>query len=1173
MTEQIRTYYGMSLQGESSDSSTLYSYTQYMEREQKYVSSERFDKDRAYWLGKFQTLPESFLIKSTEDIKGSRKRFFLDESLSDSIKAFVASHKCSINTFFTALMLIYLYKTTRQDDLIIGTLVLNRSGIKEKQMMGMFTSTIPFRTQIAGNEKAAQFLSRINKELRECYFHQKFPYDLLLNELNLHQKGYEQLFQFCVNYYNTKLVNDWDGIAVENEEFYSGYQTYSLQLVIKDWLDTGKLELEFDYKTGDYTEAAIWAMYRQMVVLSEQIMERRGDIPVCELDLITESEKKRLLYDWNKTGTRYPKEKPIHQLFMEQAAKTPERIATIFEGKTLTYRQMDELSNRLARTLHQKGIGQHSLVGLLANHSLEVLISILAVLKTGAAYLPIDPSYPVERIRYLLGDSGTTLLLTNLDVPVVLAFSGELIRIDYPESYHDNSGELGISVSPQDAAYIIYTSGSTGKPKGAIIRHQGLVNYVWWAKNTYLGDQDEVVAFYSSLAFDLTVTSIFVPLINGNTIAVYQNKNDEFVLETIMQEGLAHVVKLTPAHLSLIKQRDNSRTSVRKLIVGGENLKTTLASEIEESFHGRVTIFNEYGPTETVVGCMIHQFDRERDHGGSVPIGRPIDNTQIYLLDEALQPMPIGVKGEIYISGDGVAAGYANRPELTRERFVDNPFISGTKMYRTGDIGLHLASGVLEYIGRIDSQIKIRGYRIELGEIENSLSQLDGVHESIVVDCHDEQGKIALAAYLVTKRPMTSVELRQGLLQKLPAYLLPDYIVFVDSLPMTANGKINRNALPDPRLAATEPQGGWKSSEKTDKLLAVMREVLQTDEIGLQDSFYQLGGDSIKAIQISSKLYDAGLNLKVKDILTYLIIGEMAIVMEQASIQAPQQAAIGWVKPTPISEWFFSRDFANPHYYNQSVTVSVHQRFSTEHIKQALTDVVRHHDALRIRYDSESKRLSYDPTLLEAEMELEVISQGHLEDSQQEAHFREQALACKSGLHITDGPMLKGLLYQTRGGHHLLFLTAHHLVIDAVSWQILLEDIKRSLLARADGQSVLLPPKTHSYQAWAEELEEYSLGRVQEELGFWQEMLDVRQPCFDPDFNRGPNTQAICQTAARELSPDETNKLLLAANEAYHTRPLELLLTALASTVQAFSGRNVRDRAGRPRARTFEGAC
>ncbi|HEX3043334.1 MAG TPA: amino acid adenylation domain-containing protein, partial [Bacillota bacterium] len=727
--EQVYGVYQKLLAGEAVPAESEPSYLEYISSEQNYLNSERFLKDRTFWMEKFRDLPEPVFTQSSENLAGRRVAYQLDNALSERIRGFITSRKCSLNTFYTSLFLIYLSKFSGQEDLIIGTPVLNRAGRKERSMFGMFTSTMPFRFFVDPLLSASKMLEAVNQELAGYYFHQKYPYDLFFQDLELKKKGYDSLFQVCVNYYNTKFDAVVNGEVVRNSELYNGNQFYSFQMIIKEWLGEGQITLEFDYKPDLYTGEQVDRIFTYLLQLTEQILADPSGT-VKRLEMLPEAEKNRQVHVFNSTERDYPKGQTIIQLFEAQCAQTPTKPAVSFGELHLTYRELNRLANGLANELKMKGVVQNSIVGLLVNHSLETLIAILAVLKAGAAYLPIDPAYPSDRIEYMLVDSGCRVLLTNcLDslggVDLKTIFTGEVVPLVYDELPLGEDQNLKPTYGPRDPVYLIYTSGSTGKPKGVIIEHQGLVNYIWWARKVYVKGPEDVFALYSSLSFDLTVTSIFTPLVGGNRIIIYRDDGPEYVLYRIMKENQATIVKLTPSHLSLIKDQENRHSVVRCFIVGGEDLKVNLANAIYQSFGGKIEIYNEYGPTETVVGCMIHLFDPAEDTQVSVPIGIPADNVQIYLLASDLSLLPPGAAGEMYISGDGVARGYLNRPELTAEKFVSNPFISVSdgvfhvetappqegihetslqktpqrRMYRTGDLARFLDNGKIEYLG------------------------------------------------------------------------------------------------------------------------------------------------------------------------------------------------------------------------------------------------------------------------------------------------------------------------------------------------------------------------------------------------------------------------------------------------------------------------------------------
>ncbi|OYD09093.1 non-ribosomal peptide synthetase [Paludifilum halophilum] len=1159
LTDQIHDFYMKLQKNEPIREEPAFTYMDYLQKEQTYLRSHRCRKDKNFWNRKFSVLPERFLHKSSEDLSGKRRRFQLDGDRSRTIRRFAEANGCSLNTLFVSLMLLYLNKVTQENDLILGIPVLNRSGVKEKKMVGMFTSTMPFRASLDDNQAPEELIRQVNRDLMQCFLHQKYPYDLLVQDLELNQKGYDQLFQVCVNYYNTKLIDEIDGMSMENVEFYNGSQIYSLQLVVKEWSNTGRIDLYYDYKRKDYTDSDIERMHDHMMHLLEQMLGNPRQ-SIRDLQLLTEGEQKRYLYELNRTEADYPKDQVIQQLFEEQVARTPDRIAVESGAERLTYRQLDRRSNQLARLLRAKGVGRDGVVGLLARHSPDMVAAILAVIKAGGAYVPIDPEYPDERIQFILEDSRTSVLLTNLPLPADVSFSGDVIRFDDPGVYTGDSSTLELINQPADLVYMIYTSGSTGLPKGTQIEHQGLVNYIWWARTSYVKGTDDAFALYSSIAFDLTVTSIFTPLISGVKVVVYAEDGESFVLRKILNDKKATVVKLTPAHLSLLSEEELKDATVRRFIVGGDDLKTSLARKIDRASGGRMEVFNEYGPTETVVGCMIHRFNREQDTRSSVSLGFPIQNVQIYLLDPQWQPVPAGTAGEIYISGDGVARGYWNRPELQRERFVENPFIPGRRMYKTGDLAVRLPNDELEYIGRSDFQVKIRGYRIELGEIESQLLSYDGITDAVVIDRKDEQGKKQLVAYIVGRQACNAFELRRYLSGRLPSYMIPASFVSLDALPLSPNGKVDRNALPSPESQEGQLEAKVHSDEELEAvLIRVIAETLGVTQVKADDNFYLLGGDSIKAIQIVSKLQEHGFHLKTKDVLTYPVIRELGAVVERRRqrVEQPQVPVEGYVKRTPISAWFFAQRFTHPHHWHQSLLLDLKRPLDPGDLSRMMDRLIRHHDSLRLRYDPAEGKLFYHSDMLDEGAPVTVYDLSSLTEEEQKREVERIGEEVKKQTDLEKGPLFQAVLFQQGSQGQRLLLTAHHLLVDGVSWRVIMEDLAMLWQGIRKGEPLHLPSKTRSFQDFAEALEAYGRSRmIQEEIPYWQTAVEKITTAFPPDDHQGAETVADGMTVSRELGEERTKNLLGPAHRAYHTQPNDLLLTALARTCQILTGQN-----------------
>ncbi|UNK15980.1 amino acid adenylation domain-containing protein [Paenibacillus sp. N3/727] len=1147
-TSQIAEFYTKLLHGESINTAPEPpSYFEYVQEEKTYLTSPRFSKSKQYWHDKFKMIPEGVTQASVSSTEGRRYTLQLNVALSQRIQSWANEAGISLNTFFVLAYLIYTYKTTQQRDLVVGTPVLNRSGKKEKSMYGMFTSTMPFRYELDTEATTRDTLRAVQKGLMECYFHQRYPYDLLAQELELKKKGYDQLFHTSINYYNTKLQTSLNGIPIENVEFYSGHQLYELQIVIKHWSADGGLTLDYDYRLDTYQAEQIEELSRRMLLVIEQMLDK-PQAAIKSITLLTAAEQHRELYDFNQTNVSYPKDQTVLQLFEEQARLNSESTAIVYEQEQWTYRQLNEQANRLAHFLIQKGTTRESIVGLWMQHSIEAVVAILGVMKAGGTYLPIDPAYPEERIRYMLEDSGAQLVMTNLSDAGLMEYPGEIIAYSDLSLDGLDSSNVNHVHEPRDLAYIIYTSGSTGRPKGAMIEHRGLTNYIWWAKKVYVRDSIPTFPLYSSLAFDLTVTSIFTPLICGGRIIVYRDNGDEFILYRIMRDNASTIVKLTPAHLALLKERDNSRSSVGRFIVGGEDLKTSLAKEITDSFGGAIEIYNEYGPTETVVGCMIHLYNPLEDKRVSVPIGIPADNVMLYILDQDQNPVMPGAIGELYITGDGVAKGYLHRKELTQERFLYNPFVPGTRMYRTGDLVKRLADGKIEYIGRVDHQVKIRGYRIETGEIEKAITQHEAISDTVVIDRENDRLGKYLCAYIVKHANIEVRDLKQHLSLTLPAYMVPAAFVELDDIPLTINGKVNRALLPEPDFTLMQENGHAAARSRNESdLIEVIIGVLQLERVGIYDHFYDLGGDSIKAIQVSSRMNRFGYSLKVRDILENPIIEQMALRLEPVKHvnTYSQERSEGKVAPWAIISWFFEQQLEQPEYYHQSVLLELKADVDADIVRTILLRLVEHHDGLRLQVNINTQELVYH-NLADRMMLFQSISLAEVDDHTQIVRMAEISETFKSQFHLRDTILIGCCLFDLGRNGKRLLITAHHLVIDGVSWRILLEDMAESLSSYVRGEEYLLPSKTASLKMWSDALSRYSV--TEQEQQYWEDSVAAIRP-IPTDHSDDAALMSSSNTQEHVFTPEETGSLIYECHQAYGTKPLDLLIAALTHAI------------------------
>ncbi|WP_025679973.1 non-ribosomal peptide synthetase [Paenibacillus massiliensis] len=1184
LTTQISSSYEMLCQGLTHDASDqlslLPSYREHIARERAYLQSERHRKDKLFWQNLFAETSEMWTETASSSPTGQRLTYIIDSHTSGVIRECANCCGVSLNVLFVFLYLVYCNKITGHTDIVLGTPVLNRSGRQEKSMCGMFTNAMPCRFVLDETSTAQETLQSISRQLAAFYRHQQYPYEQIVRDLELHSRGIRGLYGACVNYYNNRLSIRMNDHTVENLEFYNGYQPYALQWIIREWYEQGELSFDIDFQTAIYQESDIHVMYKGVCALIEQ-WAANPYVRLDQMDLLLEVDRQTVLEQFNdiqKPDRADGSAATVIERIDQQARRTPDRIAVRQNGRCLSYLQLYEASNQLAQWLRKKIGHRQAIVAVCCTHSFDMVIAILAVLKAGAAYLPMDPQSPLERLGWMLREASCELLLTNCAhgqaagaaveaVQVIDLASHQTFRTESsaaPEAYPDES----------DLAYIMYTSGSTGQPKGVMIEHRSLLNYIEWANDTYTTEEEEVFALYTSIAFDLTVTSIFTPLIAGHQIDIYDpyEADADFVLYRVVQSGEATVLKLTPSHLALLRHVQNGPGRLRTLIVGGEALPSALCESLGKEWLEQVHIFNEYGPTEATVGCMIHRYDPTCPLT-TVPIGTPARGMQIYVLDRHLHPVPTGVKGQIYIAGEGVARGYLHQPELTYTAFIANPFRQGTVMYATGDVGMYLNPAMagndgtscvqsqellLMYCGRADRQLKVRGHRVEPAEIERHLLQQPEIRQAVVVLRNiSGQEREVLCAYIVRQADhhgdsLTPPELQDCLRMELPEYMIPSFIITVDQMPLTLNGKLSLEALPLPELGDLQPLlpgNGNNLTPEEQALLAGMRDIMRQDSIQLEDDFYALGGDSIIAIQVTAAVRDRGYGLHTSDILQHPHLRDLARYMTRTQAEhIGQQPRTGDIKPTPMSVWFFAQSLPNPEHYNQSVLLHFKKPVTTTQLEAVWLKLVQHHDALRINYNLSRGTLFYNEKHLAATGIIEQVNLLGLSRAAQQSEMNRIASAMKSGFELTDSLLIRGCFFLLQPRELRLLVSAHHLTVDAVSWRILLEDVQLLLQQLSNGLPMQLPAKTHSYQEWAVALHNNKLHSSVSILEYEEEFNSSSAKLENNVFH-----------ATGELTRSLDPYMLSSMNFAYHTHTEDILLIALALTVNDLTGRQQLD--------------
>ncbi|HEU0299643.1 MAG TPA: amino acid adenylation domain-containing protein, partial [Longimicrobium sp.] len=668
-----------------------------------------------------------------------------------------------------------------------------------------------------------------------------------------------------------------------------GWASYPVALLVDDRGQGFDLMAQAPASVGPERVCAM--VHRALEGLVEAL-ETAPERAVGRVEVLPEAERRQVVEGWNATAAGYPADACAHELFQAQAARTPEAAALVHDGGTLAYAELNARANRLAHHLTRMGVGPDVRVGLCLERGPEMVVALLAVLKAGGAYVPLDPEYPEARLRYMLADSAPAVLLTQASLRARFAEAGvPLLALDADAEAWAGEPETDPArggLTPEHLAYVIYTSGSTGQPKGVMVPHRGLTNYVWFARSRYVEDGGPVAfPLYSSLSFDLTVTSVYLPLVTGGSIVIPPNESGDRSILRVFEEDRVDVVKLTPSHLVLLAQHDLKDLRIRRLVVGGEDLKSSLAQAIHAASAGRIEIENEYGPTEATVGCVVRRYDAEADLDPSVPIGAPIANMRAYVLDGAGEPVPAGVVGELFLGGVGIARGYLDRPRLTAERFIPDPFggEAGARLYRTGDLARWRRDGTMEFLGRGDDQVKVRGFRIEPGEIEARLAEHAGVREAVVVVREDAPGDLSLAAYYVAEGDAVGVEaLRAHLAERLPEYMVPSAYVVVKAWPLTPNGKLDRGALPAPGDdARARPDHEALATAMEVAVAEIWAKVLGVERVGRHDDFFKLGGHSLRAVQVVSRVRQAlGIKVSLGQLFDRRVLADFARALEEA---------------------------------------------------------------------------------------------------------------------------------------------------------------------------------------------------------------------------------------------------------------------------------------------------
>lgn len=1093
---------------------------------------------------------------------------FLSEETTATLHAL--AQRCSLtpNTFVQGAWALLLSRYAGRGEVLFGVTVAGRPtdlpGIES--VLGLFINSLPLRVQVRPEEPALDFLQRLLRQNLEMRQYEYTPLVRIqaVSEIPRGRPLFEHLLVFENTPLDPTLRSDWAGLKVIDVENRT-HTNYPITAVV---IPGPRLHLQITYERSRFDAGAVERMLGHFKSLLENLI-RNLEAKLCDIGLLTETERRQTVVEWNRTEQGDPGAADPIALFEAQAGKTPDAVAVTFRGDALTYRELNDRADRVAQGLAARGVGPESVVALLNERGIDLLVMILAVFKTGGAYLPLDPNYPQRRLQEMIRSSRPTAVIDGkggteqIGPPLEGPQDGPKV-FDLTEL--EREGQSGERLPPRGdgrtLAYVIYTSGSTGIPKGAMVERAGMVNNLL-SKIAVMGlTPRDVIAQTASHCFDISVWQFLTPLFCGARVHIFPDAvvHDP---QALLREGAAQgvtVLELVPSLIrSLLDMPEVALPHLRWLLPTGEAFPYEWCRRWMERYP-HVSALNAYGPAECADDVAYHRVDAASDAvEASVPIGRPVENIRLYILDRWLQPVPAGVPGELCVAGIGVGRGYLNQPHRTAESFIPDPFgdAPGGRLYRTGDLARYRPDGTIEFLGRIDHQVKVRGYRIELGEIEARLLSHPDVGEAVVVAREDHPGEKRLAAYLVLRDKEDregAVRLKAHLREWLPDYMIPAAFVFLDTLPLNPNGKVDRKALPSPDVTERLADRYVAPRNPTEELLAqIWAAVLRVERVGIYDNFFELGGDSILSIQIVSRANQAGLSLTPRDLFDHPQIADLAPVAHRAPRIAAEQGTVQGKTPlTPIQKWFFEQKPADPDHWNQAVLLECREPIAPAILKAAARHLLEHHDALRMRFRREGEEWR-QINLAEEPQEIFFIEDLSTVGNGEQAAVTRTAQRWQESLKLMEGPLLRVVWLDLGPARPArLLIVIHHLVVDAVSWRILLEDLESAYRSLAQGKEVSLPAKTTSFREWAGRLRRFAESDAPADAD-WGETVLGETPPLPVDAPEGGDIEACTEEASFTLTERQTGALLQEVPPVYRTQINDLLLAALASTICGWS--------------------
>ncbi|MGG3523811.1 amino acid adenylation domain-containing protein [Bacillus pseudomycoides] len=1110
------------------------------------LSSSKYSSEKEYWTNYLKDCTFSSFPADNQNVlsyESSQLSVIFTDDLSRRIDSIVKGSKQGIFMLGLAAINIVLDRYISDDDVLIGTPVFSASIDAERRI----NDILLIKSKIKPNMKIMELLHDLQGNLYSADKHQNYPLVSLCKSL-CNEEDFDGNEFYLRNMVCMEGVHDIEIIeGIKSDTIFRFSKRGSV------------IHLTIKYNALRYEKETIEKIVNHIINILILITQNPNQ-QLNSFDFLTKFEKELVLRS-NTELSDYPINETIIDCFIDRVKQFPNNIAVTYEDKDLTYLELNSRVNLLAYKLRERGVKPGTIVGLFLDRSIDMIVGILATLKAGGAYLPMDVEYPKERLNFLAKDSNADILISNKDN--LEWFLGDVLNLETLNwNMSDDVEEIKIINKPNDLAYVIYTSGTTGIPKGVMIEHRNVMSLIKNNLSPYNFSSSDVWTLFHSYSFDFSVWELFGALLFGGQLIIVPKEvtKDPGLFLELLRDKKVTILNQTPSYFQVLSEAERHRNDrnlqIKTIIFGGEALQPGKLRSWHEKYPS-VQFVNMYGLTEATVHVTFKKIEYSDIESNLSIIGVPIPSLRTYLLDKYLRAVPPGVVGELYVGGHGVCRGYLNRPELNKERFITNPYRDSERLYKTGDLGRILNTGELVYVGRKDQQVKVRGHRIELGEIEATLLKNSAINQIVVVSNYINE-QVALCAYYVSDTSLSQKELRDFANTYLPEFMVPAYFVKLSEIPLTSNGKLDKDRLPDPlKHISNENNKKEPQTEEQKVMLKLWEEVLRVSGIGISDNFYELGGDSIKAIQIISRLNELGMKTKVKDILDNPTIELLSPLVDKNELVINQKPIKENAILTPIQKWLYEYPQELIHHYNQCVVLYRKEGYDKRVIEDVFSHIIKHHDALRMAFpvlDGETRAVfrGIDEKLFN-------ISSFNFQDLENpEKKIESEIIRLQKEFNILKGPMVNIGLFKTSNGDHL-FIGIHHLVVDAYSWRIILEDFTEGYKKAIQKNEIAFPLKTNSYLEWANKLKSYSNNsdlKNQYET-YWKCIKQINTGTFPVDVQvSGEGTISDLNTVSVKFSKQETEMSLRAINKAFKANVNELLLTSLGLALKKWCGQS-----------------